>query len=111
MESFPRGLTPENTSQFLSRLEFYFKPKMREDIFLFLLSRNSEEDYYALENFYSKFLTLNKPEFQNIVQKVAYDLSEELYELGWKCAFAYGDTGLYIYRETPPAILDMGEMI
>ena len=64
----------------------------RWDIYLFLLSRESEEDYFDLSKYIEKVGDVEVFRgMMNVLQKV-----------GWKTSLSFGDTGLFIYTGEKP---------
>jgi hypothetical protein len=69
--------------------------KFRDDLFIFLIERSDENDFFDL-NIYSKYN-------QTIRQEIYNKIKLEIESLGWKVKLSYGDTGMFIYStEKPP---------
>ncbi len=86
--------TLANASNFESFPSLLFErqlSRLRQDIFEFLLSRKSEDDYIDLTD-------IKKLNSQKVFEKVF----QELTEMGWKFALGFGETGLFIYKENKP---------
>ena len=65
--------------------------KLRDEIFMFLISRENESDYFDLNS------------VNHISLDMVSDIRTELKEAGWKTELSFGDTGLFIYStETKP---------
>lgn len=91
MKEFPSKLNINNKDNF-SKYNYQRNISyLRRDIYEFILKRN-EEDYFDLDKF-------NKERVNDVklVNEMTEKIIEELSELGWKCKFAFGHTGLYIY--------------
>ena len=63
--------------------------ELRQNIYIFLISRKSEEDFFDITRH------TKDSECLEIIYK-------ELEIAGWKHRLSYGDTGLFIYRENVP---------
>ena len=72
----------------IERTDFLTK-KLRLEIYLFLITRKSEDEYFDINSsLFSK----------EIINKVL----EELEGVGWKYALSFGDTGLFIFKDQKP---------
>ena len=59
----------------------------RKDVFDFLLSRKTENEYFVI---------------QDKTEGELKQICNELSEAGWKTTLSYGDTGLFVYRNKTP---------
>lgn len=69
----------------------YLLTKLREEIYLFLLSRETEDVFYDF---------FNKKEY--IEHDLIKTICEELQGAGFNWRLGYGGTGLFIFKETVP---------
>lgn len=97
MENFPEYLNVLYKDNFevlkYKRLENIF----REDVFIHLINRKTENDYIDLDKYLSNF-------DKNEISKIFYRVRDEIHKLGWKTKLSFGDTGLFIYStEKPPS--------
>ena len=89
MESneFVYNIHLDNLHLFPVKYSEYLLNTLRQDIYIFLISRKSEEDYFD-------------------VSKYSDDVLESLYtdldNAKWKYALSYGNTGLFIFKDTKP---------
>jgi hypothetical protein len=63
----------------------------RKSIYLFLISRSSEDDYIDL-------CTINKKYKEYILSVIG----DELTKAGWKWQLSFGDTGMFIFKGDVP---------
>lgn len=91
------GETFENSIKSLgSNREDLFRETILDDvrweIYLFLLSRETEEDYFDLTKYIEKIGDSDyiKPIFNSLRKS------------GWKCDLSYGDTAVFIYKGEKP---------
>lgn len=66
--------------------------EMRWDLYLFLLSRESEEDYFDISKYIEK---VGNPDIFQVV-------IDSLESAGWKTSLSFGNTGLFIYKTEKP---------
>lgn len=100
MKSFPNNLIPAEASTFRKIWRAKMMRKLREEIYLMMISRKTFNEYYALDGFSKR----NKLEM-SMVQKMVKLIIPKLKKLGWKCQLSFGDTGLFIYGEEKPTNL------
>lgn len=102
MENLPNWLRPTNSHLFLQRNIERLVPILREQIFVLLITRDTEEDYFDLE-LARRSNAPNVP-IENL-QNCLEPILRELRELGWNTRLSFGNTGLFIYStEQPPRI-------
>ena len=90
-------ITPSTTSGDLrSRYIKIVKGKIANKIYLHLLSRNDETEYFDLDIL--KTYKLDKAESNKILCWV----EKELRAVSWKTKLGFGDTGLFIYSTDEP---------
>lgn len=76
----------------------YCLEKLSEDIYLNILSRKSEEEYYNC-NKLLRDTFMNDTELRNeCVQIIMKHLEKE----GWKTSLSFGGTGLFVYQKEKP---------
>lgn len=99
MNILPKTLHVNNKENFSSINDMRLLAIVHEEIFSLLVSRDSENEYYDLDNFCSRYLNRNMEKMKKIMEGVV----EKLIKLGWKCKYSFNDTGLFIYStEIPP---------
>ena len=99
METLPESLNVKNKDLFNSYNDNRIRKMINNEIFIFLISRDSENEYYDLDNFCIRHLDRNIKKMHEIMSIV----TNELIALGWNCKYSYNDTGLFIYStDTPP---------
>ena len=69
--------------------------KLRNNILEFLLSRESEDDYYDLDK---QILIYG----EKLVSRIIPIIISELENLKWKTKLSFGNTGLFIYSTSEP---------
>jgi hypothetical protein len=96
MLNFPIEISTNNKANFRELNKTRLLSLLRNDIYNLIISRDDENEYYALDIFE---LTYNCKSFTNelITQTI-----EELNKLGWKTKLSFGDTGLFIYSTDEP---------
>ena len=99
MKGFPKNLTPENKHVFRGVLKRRIKKDLIKDIFTHIISSQDEKEYYSLDSFLEKYPILTKDEKYIILTSIR----DELHSLNWKTSLSYGDTALFIYKDTPPS--------
>lgn len=67
----------------------YLSKKLRLEVYLFLISRKSEDDYFQINNSLYP---------DHIIEVILNDLETA----GWKYALSFGDTGLFIFTNDKP---------
>ena len=84
-----------NTIKDDSKFENLYREKIicdfRMNLYDFLISRKSEEDFFDL---------CSIP--QNHREDAVKIIQEELNQAGWKFQISYGDTGMFIFKEDVP---------
>ena len=99
MEKIPELLHVCNKDYFSKMNQDRLRKLLNEDIYLFLITRDSENDYYDLDAFSIKYFERDIKK----VQELMIDVIAQLDNLGWKCKYSFNDTGLFIYStETQP---------
>ena len=68
----------------------YLLEKLRLEIYTFMLSRESEDDYY---NFFNK---------TDAEKELIPQICTELENVGWKWKLGFGDSALFIYKNDVP---------
>jgi len=100
MHYFPDRIAPKN----LEKFKEFFKKRttcyFRRAIFEFLISRNDDTDYFAIDQFRDKFEFPKNIDFLNEMVK---EIRGELHNLGWKTELCFGDTGLFIFAGDKPS--------
>lgn len=99
MKEFPKNLKPENRQVFKAVLKRRVKKDLIKDIFMHIISSQDEKEYYSLDSFLEKYPILTKEEKYTIINSIRDDLTK----LEWKTSLSYGDTALFIYKDTPPS--------
>lgn len=99
MHSFPSHLHVDFRRQFPSFLYEHHLSKFRELVYCYIIS-NNVEDYIQLPKFQEEY-NVSQTNMNRVVKTVV----DELSELGWQCALAYGNTGFFVYSDTdePPS--------
>ena len=87
MDSFTFIKKCINTVEFKAEYDSYRLNQLRHEIYIFLISRKSEDDFFDLTAI--KNLDL-------------HPIYEDLIKAGWKYALGFNDTGLFIFKETKP---------
>jgi hypothetical protein len=64
--------------------------KLREEVYLFLLSRKDEDDYYDF---------FNKTDLEKELISV---ITEELQQAGWKHQIGFGGSALFVFTDEVP---------
>jgi len=99
METLPEILNVKNKVLFKSYNDIRIRGMINKEIFDLLVSRDSENDYYDLDNFSIRYLDRNIKKMHEIMDSII----DELKTLGWTCKYSFNDTGLFIYStENPP---------
>ena len=88
-DTFIQNISVSTSGNFKEKHKQYILQKFRKDIYDFLISRTSEEDYMDL--------TSNKD--RDFCIEI---VGEELSLAGWKWKLSFGDTGLFIFKENIP---------
>jgi hypothetical protein len=101
---FPDYIHSSNSINFDSIFKNILKINLRSKITEFILFRNSENDYFDIDNFISNYNTYKSTNtILKYVSEFIDEIINELGNLGWKCKLSFGDTGLFIYSsENPP---------
>ena len=63
---------------------------LRLDVFNFLISRKSEDEFFDIEKYVKNDFILLDILYENLTQA------------GWKYALSFGDTGLFIFKTEKP---------
>lgn len=101
MERLPDYLHVKNKELFKDINEARLRKELNADIEVFLLTRETENDYYDLDKFGLK--NFARSEYLERMQLLLKEIILELESLGWKCKYSYNDTGLFVYStEKPP---------
>jgi len=96
----PSEINLKNLKNFNEINEKRIKKLLNDDVYIFLLTRDNENDYYDLDRFSALHLNRNMKKMDELIHNVITDLTENL---GWKCKLSFNDTGLFIYSsENPP---------
>jgi hypothetical protein len=74
--------------------------KLRYELYILIISRKTENEYYALDNF-SRENTIS----MKMVIRMADILMKTLRDLGWHCSISFGDTGLFVWSGKKPTSL------
>ena len=91
-ETFLECVKPKNLKDRQNLYQKVVLDEMRWDLYLFLLSRESEEDYFDLTKYIEK---VGDPDvFQAVINALEI--------VGWKTSLSFGDTGLFIYKGEKP---------
>jgi hypothetical protein len=99
MNNFDDFLCPDNIGTFPFHLEEHNKRLLRHDLQVMIL-RNKSSEYFDIFEFRNKHnITLED------MEKILASVIEELENKGWKWTLCYGNTGLYVYKDAPPAEL------
>ena len=99
MEILPEILNVKNKDLFRSYNDIRIKNMINKEVFDLLVSRDSENEYYDLDNFCIRYLDRNIKKMHEIMNIVI----DELKKLGWTCKYSFNETGLFIYyTENPP---------
>ena len=103
MKEFPQCfhvINSTNEAQVTHRLKEY----MRVFVYEHVIS-HEEKEYFSLDEFSRKITEttgMAKPD-SALLRRVAEEVEKEVRTMGWKTAFCFGHTGLFIYRnERPP---------
>ena len=64
---------------------------IRLDLYELIVSRNDENNYFALDDFASR------NSCSSLLPKITEQIIAELKEKGWNTKLSFGDTGLFIY--------------
>jgi hypothetical protein len=97
MEKFPAYLTPENVDSYSGIYRDRLTSMMRDEISLLLLSRMTDNEYYAIDI----FARANNCQNYDMSVIIA-DIREELETIGWKTELSFADTGLFIFSGDRP---------
>ena len=100
MNNLPDILHIKNKDNFPNLKNERVKRLLNEDVFLFLIERESENDYYDLDKFCIQYLDRNMKKMQELMS----DILTQLEKLGWKCKYSYNETGLFIYSTNNPPV-------
>ena len=96
----PNELHVNNKDNFKEIQEKRIRNLLNEDVCIFLLTRENENEYYDLDKFCNLHLNRNMKQMQSLMENIVSDLIDNL---GWKCKLSFNDTGLFIYStENPP---------
>lgn len=99
METLPEILNVKNKDLFKSYNDNRIKKMINKEIFDLIVSRDTENEYYDLDNFSIRYLDRNIKKMREIMDSII----DELKTLGWTCKYSFNDTGLFIYStENPP---------
>ena len=99
METLPEILNVKNKDLFKSYNDNRIKKMINKEIFDLIVSRDTENEYYDLDNFSIRYLDRNIKKMREIMDSIKDDLKT----LGWTCKYSFNDTGLFIYStENPP---------
>lgn len=94
MKKLPDKLSVVNKEQLIHTKYNRCLCYLRKNIYEFMLSRKSENEYFDFDDFLSKlFCDLSKEH----ISQIKNDITIEINNLGWKTIFAYGNTALFIY--------------
>lgn len=96
MLNFPSEIDINNKENFQNLNKNRILSLLRNDIYNLIISRDDENEYYALDIFE---MTYNCKSFIN---EILTQIIKELNELGWKTQLSFGDTGLFIYSTKEP---------
>lgn len=88
-DTFIKNIFVSNSINFQEKRKQHILNNFRKDIYDFLISRTSEEDYMDLTSNKDRDLCINI-------------IGEELSQAGWKWKLSFGDTGLFIFKEDVP---------
>ena len=91
-ETFFECVKPKNLKDRESLYQKVVLDEMRWDLYLFLLSRESEEEYFDLSKYIEKVGDVEV--FQCVINSLEI--------VGWKTCLSFGDTGLFIYKTEKP---------
>ena len=72
---------------------------LRNEIYVHIISRKDENDYFDIDIFFRKNNYYYKENFRNILKTVL----DEISYLGWKIQLSFGDSAVFIYstKEKP----------
>lgn len=92
LPTFETSVSPKNLK---GRNELYIEivlDEIRWEIYVFLLSRESQEMDFDLTKYITKVGDIDhiKPIFESLIK------------VGWNCDLSYGDTSLFIYKGEKP---------
>jgi hypothetical protein len=105
MKVFPSNLNVKNKDRFLALAKVRNTCYLRRDIYEFMLNRESEDEYFSLDEFGKRL----KPD---VCKEAVNEVIKELENLGWKCTMSFGGSGLFIYStETPPKTCWEGDIV
>lgn len=91
MKTFPEHLNCKKQHLFHSFNVERVEELFRNEIYDFIISRDTENEYFDIDIFNIKN---NSLKFSDIfVDKII----NELHQLGWKTKLSFGNTGLFIY--------------
>ena len=91
-QTFAELVKPKNLSDRETLYTNVVLDEVRWDLYLFLLSRESEENFFDLTKYIEKLGDVAI--FQCIINS--------LKTAGWKMSMSFGDTALFIYKEDKP---------
>jgi len=99
MDILPKVLHVNNKDTFNDLNTTRIRRLLNKDVYLLLVSRETENEYYDLDQFCIKYLNRDMKRMHELMKDVLTNLET----LGWKCKYSYNDTGLFIYSsENPP---------
>jgi hypothetical protein len=99
MDILPKVLHVNNKDTFNDLNTTRIRRLLNKDVYLLLVSRETENEYYDLDQFCIKHLNRDMKRMHELMKDVLTNLET----LGWKCKYSYNDTGLFIYSsENPP---------
>ncbi len=97
MLNFPTEISSNNKENFKDLNKDRLLSLLRNDIYNLIISRDDENEYYALDIFEITYSC------KYFINEIITQVISELNELGWKTKLSFGDTGLFIYStEEPP---------
>ena len=97
MNSFPPTLHSKYNNIFYSMYEKKCLGTLRKNIYNHMI-KSTEKDYFDIDVF-----NISTGISKEITTKLLIIVLPELEMLGWKCKLAYGDTGLFIYKDELPS--------
>jgi hypothetical protein len=97
MKEFPERMNVKNCKVFNALNYDRVKQYMRKDIYEFVISRKTEDDYFELTRFNTVYLN-----DLNTAKLMIKELIPEIEQLGWKCKLGFGETGLFIFEKEVP---------
>jgi len=96
MDKFPKTLSADNKDNFSKLHHNVVERNLRLAIYEHIIS-HEENQYFDLETF-------NRNNLNNMEKMIEITTSivNELENLGWKCAFSFGQTALFVFSDQPP---------